>query len=403
MKKKITLIGVNYYPEDSAIGLYSTQLTEELVKRGYEVSVITAFPYYPQWEISESYKNHPKFHNETINDVSVYRYKMYVPKNPTFGRRILHILSFTMGNFINLFKLGRQDIVIAIVPFTSSVFLGWLLKLRYSSKLWVHIQDFEFDAAIDSGVISKNKALLIKPLFSFEKWLLNRANMVSTISLGMLDKLKSKSKSKSYLLTNWLDIEKFRLNHPEPHRHLTSNSFKILYSGNIGAKQDWDVFFELMDKIKIIPNLEVIVVGEGALKDVVCKRIENYNFIKHYDLVPFSELPSLLYSADLHVLLQKEDVIDIVMPSKILGMMGSGRPSLVTGNKKSEVRAIIDQSKGGYYFSNAELDKMQNVIENLVNNPKLKEEIGQSAKTYVEKNYAKENVLNDFVEELKLL
>ena len=43
MAKNITVIGINYYPEDSAIGLYTTQKVEALASKGHSVTVITGF------------------------------------------------------------------------------------------------------------------------------------------------------------------------------------------------------------------------------------------------------------------------------------------------------------------------------------------------------------------------
>ena len=108
MINKITIIGINYYPEDSAIGLYTTEKAEYLVSKGFDVTVITGFPYYPQWEIREDYKSKKYLVKETINGVKVFRSKQYVPKDPTFIKRIIHLTSFTFGNFINLFKVGNQ-------------------------------------------------------------------------------------------------------------------------------------------------------------------------------------------------------------------------------------------------------------------------------------------------------
>lgn len=91
MKNNITLIGINFYPEDTAIGLYSTQMCEYLSNQGYQIDVITGFPYYPQWEIRESYKNKSTFLQEKKDNITIYRYKQYVPKNPSFKNRIIHL------------------------------------------------------------------------------------------------------------------------------------------------------------------------------------------------------------------------------------------------------------------------------------------------------------------------
>lgn len=399
MSKKITIIGINYYPEDSAIGLYTTQKAEYLVSKGFDVTVITGFPYYPQWKIRSDYKSKGYLVSENIKGVKILRSKQYVPKTPTFIKRIIHLISFTFGNFINLFRISRPDIVISIIPFTTSALLGWFLKLRYSAKLWVHVQDFEFDAAIDSGLLSGNKKVIIKSLLWIEKKILKKADVVSTISFGMINKLKEKTSVKSYYLTNWIDISVFN-SHLKSHPYLKSKKFKILYSGNIGAKQDWELFFNFLKGLENIDNIEVIVVGEGAEKEKVLQNIKQFKFVKHYNLVPYEDLSSLLQSADLHILFQKNDVIDTVMPSKLLGMMASAKPSIVTGNAKSEVATVYNESKGGYYFSHNSVPQIIDCIKSLKNNMQLSKELGDNAKNYVVQQYSQEKVLDSFIEEL---
>ncbi|PIV92831.1 MAG: colanic acid biosynthesis glycosyltransferase WcaI [Flavobacteriaceae bacterium CG17_big_fil_post_rev_8_21_14_2_50_33_15] len=400
MSKKITIIGINYYPEDSAIGLYTTQKAEYLVKAGFHVTVVTGFPYYPQWEIREDYKTKPYLLKENINGVNVLRSKQYVPKNPTFFKRIIHLTSFTYGNFINLFRISKPDVVIAIIPFTTSALLGWFLKLRYNSKLWVHIQDFEFDAAIDSGLLSGKAKAVFKGLLWIEKKLLSKADVVSTISHGMINKLQEKTKAYTYYLTNWIDISLFDTIENKVHPYLKSDKFKVLYSGNIGAKQDWELFFSFINELRNIKNIEVVVVGEGAEKEMVINKLKQFSFVKHYNLVPFEELPLLLSSADLHILFQKTDVIDTVMPSKLLGMMASGKPSIVTGNLKSEVATIFKESKGGYYFDGSSVKEITDQIDKLIKNDEMRETLGLNAKRYVNEKFSQQEVLDKFKKEL---
>ena len=311
------------------------------------------------------------------------------------------MISFSFGNFINLFRIKKPDIVISIIPFTTSSLLAWFLKLRYKTKSWVHIQDFEFDAAIDSGLLSGNKKIIIKTLLWVEKKVLKKADIVSTISYGMINKLKEKTSTKTYYLTNWIDVSLFKTNQSNTHPHLKSNKFKILYSGNIGAKQDWNFFIKFLKAIENTQDIEVILVGEGAEKEKVVNEINQFDFVKHYNLVPFDELPLLLSSADLHILFQKTDVIDTVMPSKLLGMMASGKPSIVTGSMDSEVAKVYQESKGGYFFDGSSTDEIVNSILALKNDSKLREKLGDNARNYVVDKYSKEKVLNRFINELE--
>ena len=76
---KLTLITGYFYPEDTAIGLYNTQLAEYLTAKGYQVQVLTGFPCYPQWRIDDNYSDKPVYYQETFNKIRILRYKQYVP------------------------------------------------------------------------------------------------------------------------------------------------------------------------------------------------------------------------------------------------------------------------------------------------------------------------------------
>ena len=215
-----------------------------------------------------------------------------------------------------------------------------------------------------------------------------------------MNKLRQKTNSNTYYLTNWIDISLFEKPFETRHPLLSSNKFKILYSGNIGAKQDWDFFCKFINQLKDTSNIEVIVVGEGAEKEKIVSKLKSFSFVKHHNLVPFNELPHLLSSADLHVLFQKSEVIDTVMPSKLLGMMASGKPSIVTGNFKSEVATIFKESKAGYYFDGNSVNQIIEHVNLLLSNEKLRKQFGDNAKNYVKVKFSQKEVLDNFIDEL---
>ena len=398
LSKKITIIGINYYPEDSAIGLYTTQKAEHLASNGYDVTVITGFPYYPQWKILEEYKSKPYLLKESINGVNVFRSKQYVPSKPTFFKRILHLSSFTFGNFLNLFRISKPDLVISIVPFTTSILLGWFLKLRYKSILWTHIQDFEFDAASQTG-FGASTPTFFKILFKVEKILLSKASLISTISNSMMQTLHQKSCAEAYFLPNWIDENKINPRTSKQHQLLGSKKTKILYSGNIGEKQDWDVFMAFCRDIDA-SKYQIIVVGDGAKKDWLTMEINALDHVAYHPPVPYEELSDLLCSADLHILFQKTDVLDAVMPSKILGMMASGKPSIAIGNKASEIKQIFEISNGGLFFNNYS-NTLVNQVQKLIESPLRCDKMGKDAREYVLSNFSKDKVLNKMTQKVK--
>ncbi len=405
MTKKITIIGVNFYPEDTSTGLYTTQMAEYLSENGFEISVVTGFPYYPQWEIWKNYRDKPKILEEDYKGIKIYRFKQFTPKTPSFLKRIRHILSFTFGSLKNLKKIGQSDLVMAIVPFTSDIWLARKLAKKNKAKVWTHVQDFEFDAAFESGVIKNPfvKAVMGKILYFMETKLLNKSDIVSTISFSMEEKAKKKTKTEIFYFPNWIDEDFVNPDNAKIHPYMKSEKFKVLYSGNIGAKQNWEGFVDFLSFFRKRKDVEFIVVGDGARKEWLVSRIKDFENVRYYPPVPYDELPDLLCSADTHVLFQKDSVVDTVMPSKLLGMMASGKPSLITGNKKSEVAKIINESESGGYFSNKELKKAKNFLENIMKNKKLAENYGENARSYVVEKFSKKNVLNRLKQKINFL
>lgn len=393
--KNITFISLNYAPEDSAIGIYSTQWVEYLNKKGYKVSVITGFPYYPHWEINEEYRSKNTFLKEKRGDIKIYRYKQYVPKNPNYIKRIIHLLDFTIGSFINLYKLKKCDLVISVVPFTSSVLLGYIQKRRFKSKLWIHIQDFEFDAALQTG-LGSNEKLSFSFLYKLEKWLFSKSDIASTISKSMLNKLEQKTKSELFYLPNWIDPKSIDPKIHKTHRYLDFKKFKILYSGNIGNKQDWEIFVQFCKDLEK-EKVHVTVVGNGTKKEWLVDQINNISNVTYFPPVPYDELSDLLCSADLHLLFQKPNVTNTVMPSKVIGMMASAKPSIIIGNKESEVKTIIEESKGGFYFT----EYNEEIIKNLLRNRNDLIEIGNNARNYVIQKFSMSTILSSMEDKLR--
>ena len=200
-------------------------------------------------------------------------------------------------------------------------------------------------------------------------------------------------------LPNWID-DSYKIS-TDTHRYLGSRKVKVLYSGNIGEKQDWNAFLKFSKEISA-EKYEIIVVGDGAKKNWLVDNIKPFPHVKHFLPVPLNELPSLLKSADIHILFQKAGVIDAVMPSKILGMMASSRPSLVIGDLNSEIKTIFDYCRPGIFFDTYS-DQVILELDKLIGNFPKMVEMGKSANKYVVANFSKNNILNGFFKKIDSL
>lgn len=188
---KLLILGLNYAPEPVGIGPYTSQLAEDMAARGHAVQVVAGKPYYPQWR---PYEGQPKGRTDTTeNGVDVTRVPHYVPVNPTGARRLVHHASFALSARSPLMAKARQgaDLVMGIVPSLMAVPVAIQAARAARAPLWLHVQDFEVEAAFATNLVS-GIGFAERAAHAVESRLLRSADMVSTISPQMCAKLQQK-------------------------------------------------------------------------------------------------------------------------------------------------------------------------------------------------------------------
>ncbi|MFM7265265.1 MAG: WcaI family glycosyltransferase, partial [Cyanobium sp.] len=348
---KILLYGLNHAPELVGIGRYSGELAQWLAQQKHSIRVITAPPYFPQWHAIGN-----RYRREQQGGVRIQRCPLWVPAKPSGLTRLLHLASFALSSLIPLLAQRNwgPDVVITVAPAffcaPGALLLSSLCRNRPIS--WLHVQDFELDAAFELGML---KGGWIRSLA--EKWerlTLQRFERVSTISEAMRQRLieKGVAVERAVLLPNWVDLEAI---HPQPTAQkatnpyrrelgLPANSCVLLYSGSMNKKQGLEMLLEVMNHLQDLPALVWILAGEGPTKAELAKATANRANVKLLGLQPNERLQDWLNLADIHLLPQKASAADLVLPSKLLGILASGRPVVASSPANSELGRLAEQA-----------------------------------------------------------
>ena len=204
---KILLYGINYAPEPTGIGKYTGEMAEWLAKKGHRVRVIAAPPYYPHWKRDDGHGAF-SYSTEQRAGCEVLRAPLWVPANPGGFKRIVHLASFALTSLPWLVRsLGwRPDVVLVVAPAFMCAPAGWLLASVCRAQSWLHVQDFEVDAAFDMGLLKGGVARRV--VTAIERWVFRRFDRVSSISDRMLDKLRAKGVDPERVVSfpNWVDV-----------------------------------------------------------------------------------------------------------------------------------------------------------------------------------------------------
>ena len=414
MSKRILFIGGNFSPEQTGIGKYSGEMIQWLSNEGFECTVVTTYPYYPQWQIQDAYKKrsywftkeHTPSGNKTSKGFTIIRCPHYIPKKPTGLRRILSDLSFLFtSSFVLLAMLFKKknDFVFTVAPPFCLGLLGVLYKKIKGAKFLYHIQDLQIEAAQNLEIVKSG--VLFNCLYAIERFIFNKADFISTISDGMMRKVKNKAKKDVLFLPNWVDIQKF---HPvkdwvklREEFNLSCKDKIVLYSGAIGEKQGLEAILDSAKQLENIPDLKFVVCGSGPYKEnlLELKNKMNLQNVIFLPLQPFEKLNSLLNIANVHLVLQKNGASDLMMPSKLSTILSVGGVSVVTANPGSSLFKVIDENNAGLLVEPENQEALNSAIKYAILNDHVEIEI--NARNYAEKNLSIHKILSGFAGSLR--
>jgi len=290
------------------------------------------------------------------------------------------------------------DIVLLVEP-TLFCALQTLLVARWSrAKAWLHIQDFEVDAAFGLGYLSSSRVRNLA--FALERRILSAFDRVSAISDRMVDRLSAKGvdPSRRILFPNWVDTRKiYPLAGHSPFRkelNITESTVVALYSGSMGKKQGLDLLVEAARQLSHRPDLRFVFCGEGPCRQILVDNVKDLPNVSLLPVQPADRLNDLLNLADIHLLPQLSDAADLVMPSKLTGMMASGRAIVATAHPGTQLFGVLEGR--GIVTPPGDVDALVLTLLRLAEGPSLREQLGQEARRYAVSHLNRDEILHQF-------
>lgn len=159
--KKLLIISLFFSPEPIGISKYTGEMAQWLSEKNFDVQIITAKPFYPQWKIYSEYEQKKWWYqNDLIGSVKAMRCPIWVPKNNVTGlKRILHLASFGLSSSLATLTqiFSPPDLVFVIQPTIVNIPAALMVAKLLRKPAWLHIQDFEFDLAQNLSILGVSK------------------------------------------------------------------------------------------------------------------------------------------------------------------------------------------------------------------------------------------------------
>jgi len=401
---RILILSNNYQPELTGPAGYITDLAEYLVENGDEVTVITSFPHYPHWKVYPGFQQslYPK---SVDKGVKIIRCPIYVPSEPKTIKRIGYDLSYTVSSLIGGLMVKSFDLVYCVSPpLTIGLTAEILAKIKRCPFIF-HIMDLIPETAAALGML--NNRSVINTLYRLEKYIYRHSDGIAAITQGFKNNILRRGlvdAEKIALLPIWVDTELIRPDFPagdfREKLGFLREDVVFVYAGNIGNKQGLETLIDtaaLLDNPET-ENIKFMVSGAGAQLEKLSRQAKLLHLRNVVFLPPQPEedFYRLLAAADAFLLTQKNSVVEICLPSKLITYCAAGKPVIAAVHPDSDTAHFIQASGGGVVCEPENTGILRSEILQLAKNQTYRSELGGNGRKYIELNYNRKKILADY-------
>jgi colanic acid biosynthesis glycosyl transferase WcaI len=398
---KILIVSQYFWPENFRIN----DLTQELVKRGHSVTVLTGIPNYPAGSVFDAYRQNPKAFGH-YGGATVWRVPM-LARGQGAVRLFLNYLSFVLGaSLAGPWKLrGLQaDVIFVFEPSPVTVGLPAVLLGRikrapvvfWALDLWP-----ETLAAI--GVVRSPRVL--GWVGHMVKFIYERCTLVLGQSRGFLTSIAKycSNTQKIRYFPSWAeDVFSQADLVPAPEVPVLAGVFNVLFAGNIGEAQDLPAVLEAAESLKHNVAIRWLIVGDGRKSDWLQEEVERRGLQDSVLLLgrfPVERMPSFYVHADaLLVSLKKDPVFSMTIPGKVQSYLMAGIP--LVGMLDGEGAKVITEANAGLVCAAGDAGGLASaVLEMAAMSADQRHQLGVNGRAFAQKEFGR-GLLMDRLEAL---
>lgn len=400
MKQHILVVSQYFYPEEFRIN----DICKEWVKRGYKVTVVTGIPNYPQGKFYRGFGWFQK-RREEYEGIQIVRLPI-IPRGNNAVMLLLNYISFVISGFFwKIFTGIRADKVFTfeVSPMTQALVGVWYAKKR-RIPCYIYVQDLWPENVISVTGISHSA--IIKPINKMVDYIYKNTDEIFATSPSFVDAIcNRKVKVPREKVHYWpqyaeefyspvdKDIAK---KEAELYGIPNDDSFKIIFTGNIGTAQGLDILPKTADLLKS-ENIKFVMVGDGRYLEEFINNLKKRNVRDMFIMLPrqpAERIPMLLSACDVAFLsFADDDLWKMTIPAKLQSYMACGMPIIAIA--EGETQRIVEEAECGVVCRTGAPEILKQSIIDMMQLDL--EEMQKRSLNYYEENYKKEKLMNEMI------
>ena len=403
-KKRLLIYSLVFSPDGVSTAYLYNDIALGFQKNNYEVTVLTTTPHYNL--IQESLDRQPLkkcflglFFTSNFNGIKVYHIPLKKYKSSVI--RILSFIYWHLASLIIGLFLKKPDIILTPSPPLTSGLISILLAKVKGSKSVYNFQEIYPDLLINHGRLTN--PVIIKFLKILEGWVYNWSNAVTTIDLNFYNTIKTRIRNLDNLkiISNFVDKELYKTSSsiplPKVFKKIKGKT-DMVYAGNIGIAQEWDLVINLAKAIKKLP-ITIWIIGEGVKKKHLESQIKKHKLF-NIQLLPYQErkyMPVINLFADFHFIAMNKSMEHDGFPSKVYTIMSSGKPMVVVSSDQTPIVSFLEQTKAALTVTNHSLTDFKKAVLKLEADKDLRNTLGANGRKVVEQKFNKQVVIKKYI------
>lgn len=385
---RVLIIGINYRPELTSVGPYTTALAEHLAARGDEVTVVTGLPHYPEWQIPPGTPRR-LVHEETIDGVTVIRAAHYVPASQSALRRAVYEGTFGLTGLLASRRPRRPHAILGIIPSLSGGVIARRTGQRLDVPYGLLFQDLMGRAALQSGIAGGSAAA--RATVAVETWATRRARAVGVVAKTFTTYLVSLgvAPSRIHHVPNWA-----RLSSPAMTPAQTRSRFGwtdglqvVLHAGNMGLKQGLE---QVVDAARLSAArgdpVRFVFSGGGNQAQVIRAAARDLPNVSFLGVQPDGIHASLLSAADVLLLSERPTQAGMSLPSKLTSYLAAGRPIVAAVPPEGGSAQEVERSGAGLVVPSGDPAGLLDALTRLRVTPALAAGLAAAGPAYAQGN-----------------
>ncbi len=236
-----------------------------------------------------------------------------------------------------------------------------------------------------------------------ERSLLQKSDAIVSITEDFREVLEGLQVRKDHIhvIENWAPLSEvplFSKKNAWSIEHGLAENICLIYSGTLGMKHNPELLLELARSFRDQQNIKVVVISEGRKIDWLQEqqREEGLNNLLLLPFQPFSAVPQVLATADVLMAILEESAGIYSVPSKVLTNLCIGRPLLLSVPLENLSARIVAGNCAGLVISPNDVDGFVKAAKRLVEDDKLRQEMGRNARSYAENHFDIEKITDRF-------